>query len=187
MEWPRKAPFIRKRHPVTDQSESGSGRGRFFGGICEHRGVRPPEPNAAVASVTNVTSLRPLHGCVAEYRAISRTRPDVGRGGSRTIVSIAMRRAKESPVRLIARIWCCVFPQLIFIYPTSRPLSLSGLLALSPTGCRPDGCADLWTAFAVVINAAFSPRGNAPSDQPAPDGRLPGMAAPTLDIQGEAR
>jgi hypothetical protein len=38
-----------------------------------------------------------------------------------------------------------------------------------------------------VINAAFSPRGNAPSDQLAPDGRLPGMAAPTLDIQGEAR
>jgi hypothetical protein len=37
------------------------------------------------------------------------------------------------------------------------------------------------------INAAFSPRGNAPSDQLAPDGRLPGMAAPTLDIQGEAR
>jgi hypothetical protein len=69
-------PFIRKLHPVTDQLESGSGRGRLtvpsgeprhqcFGGICEHRGVRrscfiPSEPNAAVASVTNVTSLRPF-------------------------------------------------------------------------------------------------------------------------------
>jgi hypothetical protein len=29
--------------------------------------------------------------------------------------------------------------------------------------------------------------GNAPSDQLAPDGRLPGMAAPTLDTQGEER
>jgi hypothetical protein len=43
-----KRPFIRKQHPVTDQLESGSGRGRLtvpsgeprhqcFGGICEHR------------------------------------------------------------------------------------------------------------------------------------------------------
>ena len=38
-----------------------------------------------------------------------------------------------------------------------------------------------------AINAACSPRGNAPSDQLAPDGRLPGMAAPTPDTQGEAR
>jgi hypothetical protein len=53
--------------------------------------------------------------------------------------------------------------------------------------CRPDGRADLWTAFAAVINGAFSPRGNAPSDQLDPGGRLPGMAAPTLDTQGEAR
>ena len=45
----------------------------------------------------------------------------------------------------------------------------------------------LWTAFAAVINAACSPRVNAPSDQLAPDGRLPGTAAPTLDTQGEAR
>ena len=89
----------------------------------------PSEPNAAVASVTNVTSHRPLRGCVAEYRAISQTRPDVGRGGIRTIVSIAMRRARESPVRPIARIGCCVPPATNFIYPTSRPLSLSGLLA----------------------------------------------------------
>jgi hypothetical protein len=37
------------------------------------------------------------------------------------------------------------------------------------------------------INAAFSPRGNAPSDQLALDGRLLGMAAPTLDTQGEER
>jgi len=34
---------------------------------------------------------------------------------------------------------------------------------------------------------AFSPRENAPSDQLAPDGRLPGMAAPTLDTQREER
>jgi hypothetical protein len=65
---------------------------------------------------------------------------------------------------------------------------LKATLPASPTtGSRPDGCADLRTAFTTVINAAFSPRGNAPSDQLAPDGRLPGMAAPTLDIQGEAR
>jgi hypothetical protein len=42
---------MRKQHPVTDQLESGSGRGRLtvpsgeprhqcFGGICEHRGDR---------------------------------------------------------------------------------------------------------------------------------------------------
>jgi redox-sensitive bicupin YhaK (pirin superfamily) len=66
---------------------------------------------------------------------------------------------------------------------------LKATLPASPTtGSRPDGCADLrGTAFTTVINAGFSPRGNAPSDQLAPDGRLPGMAAPTLDIQGEAR
>jgi hypothetical protein len=37
------------------------------------------------------------------------------------------------------------------------------------------------------INAACSPRVNAPSDHLAPDGRLPGTAAPTLDTQGEER
>src|SRR5258705_8779380 len=37
------------------------------------------------------------------------------------------------------------------------------------------------------INAACSPRGNAPSDQLTPDGRLPGTAAPTLDTRGEER
>jgi len=45
----------------------------------------------------------------------------------------------------------------------------------------------LRTAFAAAINATFSPRLNAPSDQLAPGGRRPGMAAPTLDTQGEAR
>ena len=34
---------------------------------------------------------------------------------------------------------------------------------------------------------ACSPRGNAPSDQLAPDGRLPGTAAPSLDTQAEER
>jgi hypothetical protein len=37
------------------------------------------------------------------------------------------------------------------------------------------------------INAACSPRANAPSDHLAPDGRLPGTAAPNLDTQEEAR
>jgi hypothetical protein len=37
------------------------------------------------------------------------------------------------------------------------------------------------------INAACSPRVNAPSDQLAPDGRLPGTAASTLDTQGQER
>jgi hypothetical protein len=37
------------------------------------------------------------------------------------------------------------------------------------------------------ISVTFSPRVNAPSDQLAPDGRLPGMAAPTPDTQGEVR
>jgi hypothetical protein len=46
---------------------------------------------------------------------------------------------------------------------------------------------NLWIAFTAVINADFSPRGNAASDQLAPDGRLPGMAVPTLDILGEVR
>jgi len=108
-----KRPFICKQHPVTDQLESGSGRGRLtvrcgeprhqcFGGICEHRGVRrscfhPVRAERRRSVGDNVTSLRPLRSCVAEYRAISQTRPDVGRGGIRTIVSIAMRRARESP------------------------------------------------------------------------------------------
>jgi hypothetical protein len=35
------------------------------------------------------------------------------------------------------------------------------------------------------INAA--PRGNAPSDELAPDGRLPGTAAPTLGTRGQER
>jgi hypothetical protein len=37
------------------------------------------------------------------------------------------------------------------------------------------------------INAACSPRRSAPSDQLAPDGRLPGTVAPTPDTQGEER
>ena len=37
------------------------------------------------------------------------------------------------------------------------------------------------------INATCSPRVNAASDQLAPDGRLLGTAAPTLDTQGEER
>ena len=102
-----KRPFIRKQHPVTDQLESGSGRGRLtvpsgeprhqcFGGICEHRGVRRScfhpvraERRRSVGDQCDVTPSR----LSAEYRAISQTRPDVGRGGIRTIVSIAMRRA----------------------------------------------------------------------------------------------
>jgi hypothetical protein len=39
--------------------------------------------------------------------------PDAGRGGIRTVVSIAMRRVGESPVLPIARIGCCVSPQPI--------------------------------------------------------------------------
>src|SRR5258708_9327098 len=57
-------------------------------------------------------------GARAEYRAISQIRQDVGRGGIRTIVSVAMRRAGESPVRPIARIGCCVSPQ-----PSKAPSS----------------------------------------------------------------
>jgi hypothetical protein len=45
----------------------------------------------------------------------------------------------------------------------------------------------LQATFAAMINATFSPRRNVPSDQLAPGGRRPGMAAPTLDTQGEAR
>jgi len=37
------------------------------------------------------------------------------------------------------------------------------------------------------INAAFSPRVDAPSDQLAPDGQLTGTAAPTPDTQGQER
>jgi hypothetical protein len=48
----------------------------------------------------------------------------------------------------------------------------------SPAGSREEICR---------INAARSPRENAPGDQLAPDDRLPGTAAPTLDIQGEER
>jgi hypothetical protein len=39
----------------------------------------------------------------------------------------------------------------------------------------------------ICINAVCSPRANAPSDQLARDGRLPGTAAPTLDTQGQER
>jgi hypothetical protein len=35
-----------------------------------------------------------------------------------------------------------------------------------------------------MINAACSPSENAPTNQLAADGRLPGTAAPTLDTQG---
>ena len=45
----------------------------------------------------------------------------------------------------------------------------------------------LQATFAAMINATFSPRRNVSSDQLAPGGRRPGMAAPTLDTQGEAR
>jgi hypothetical protein len=44
--------------------------------------------------------------------------------------------------------------------------------------------------FRVVgrrVNAAFSTRGNSPSDQLAAGGRLPGRATPILDILGEER
>ena len=37
------------------------------------------------------------------------------------------------------------------------------------------------------INAACSPRVNAPNDQLAPDGRLLGTAAPILDTRGQER
>src|SRR5258708_26719140 len=57
-------------------------------------------------------------GARAEYRAISQIRQDVGRGGIRTIVSVAMLRAGESPLRPIARIGCCVSPQ-----PSKAPSS----------------------------------------------------------------
>jgi hypothetical protein len=102
-----KRPFIRKQHPVTDQLESGSGRGHLtvpsgeprhqcFGGICEHRGVRRScfhpvraERRRSVGDQCDVIP-NPPGGCVAEYRAISQIRRDVGRRGIRTIVSIAM-------------------------------------------------------------------------------------------------
>jgi HxlR-like helix-turn-helix len=50
-----------------------------------------------------------------------------------------------------------------------------------------DEVATALATFAAMINATCSPRGNVPSDQLAPGGRRPGMAAPTLDTQGEAR
>src|ERR1700681_3191279 len=49
---------------------------------------------------------------------------------------------------------------------------------------RPNRCSRQKTCR---INAARSPRVNVPSDQLAPDGRLPGTAAPILDTQGEER
>jgi hypothetical protein len=125
-----KRPFVRKQDPVTDEEKVESlsiwnqARGAAFSrsqweaaksmlrwrvqtsGPSSQPRFIPSEPNAAVASV-----IKPVGGCVAGYRAISQIRLDVGRGGIRTIVSIAVRRAGQSPVRLIARIGCCASPQ----------------------------------------------------------------------------
>jgi hypothetical protein len=125
-----KRPFVRKQDPVTDKEKVESlsiwnqARGAAFSrsqweaaksmlrwrvqtsGPSSQPRFIPSEPNAAVASV-----IKPVGGCVAGYRAISQIRLDVGRGGIRTIVSIAVRRAGQSPVRLIARIGCCASPQ----------------------------------------------------------------------------
>ena len=65
-------------------------------------------------------------------------------------------------------------------------------LRLEPAGTGPeDRLGDSRPADSLEeicrINAACSPRVNAPSDHLAPDGRLPGTAAPTLDTQGEER
>jgi hypothetical protein len=127
---------------VTDQLESGSGRGRLtvpsgeprhqcFGGICEHRGVRRScfhpvraERRRSVGDQCDVTPtpsrLRHRISCYIADSAGCRTWRDS------TIVSIAMRRARESPVRPIARIGCCVSPQPISY---TRPQALSDLLA----------------------------------------------------------
>jgi hypothetical protein len=71
-------------------------RHQYFGGVCGLRGVRRSrfhpvraERRRSVGDQCDVIP-NPPGGCVAEYRAISQIRRDVGRRGIRTIVSIAM-------------------------------------------------------------------------------------------------
>ena len=124
-----KRPFIRKQHPVTDQLESGSGRGRLtvpsgeprhqcFGGICEHRGVRRScfhpvraERRRSVGDQCDVTPTPSrLRRRISRYIADSagcRTWRDSNHSKH------CYAASRESPVRPIARIGCCVSPQPI--------------------------------------------------------------------------
>jgi hypothetical protein len=176
-----KQPFIRKQHPVTDQLESGSGRGRLtvpsgeprhqcFGGICEHRGVRRScfhpvraERRRSVGDQCDVTPTPSrLRRRISRYFADSagcRTWRDSNHSKHCYAADWGIACSTNRKNRVLR------VPATNFIYPTSRPLSVNGLLAfVANDRCRPDGCADLRTAFTTVINAAFSPRGNAPSD-----------------------
>jgi transposase len=59
--------------------------------------------------------------------------------------------------------------------------------ALLPWARDREALSSLRGTLRCGINADFFRRVNAPSDQLAPDGRLPGTAEPTLDTQGEER
>jgi hypothetical protein len=116
---------------IRKRLESGSGRGRLaahsrkprhqcFGGVCEHRGVRRSRfhpgressrsvgdhcdviPNPSAAASQNVALYCRLGG-MSDLEVFGRR--------SLAIVSVATRRAGESPVRPIARIECCVSTQ----------------------------------------------------------------------------
>jgi hypothetical protein len=116
---------------IRKRLESGSGRGRLaahsrkprhqcFGGVCEHPGVRRSRfhpgressrsvgdhcdviPNPSAAASQNVALYCRLGG-MSDLEVFGRR--------SLAIVSVATRRAGESPVRPIARIECCVSTQ----------------------------------------------------------------------------
>jgi Bacterial regulatory helix-turn-helix protein, lysR family len=115
--------FARRRLAV----HGGKPRHQCFGGVCEHRGVDRSrfhpvraERRRSVGDQCHVIS-NPSAAASQNIALYRKFGGDVGRGGMRIIVSVAMRRAGVSPVLPIARIECCVSPATISNCETPVP------------------------------------------------------------------